>query len=76
MRREGEVGVGGVEGGAVPEIMDKIHRAFSRVGRDVTWRAQQSRNQVQVCSRGQEAEATRRGGGGRNWKMALEDPSP
>ena len=76
MRREGEVGVGGVEGGAVPETLDKIHWAFSLVGRDVTWRAQQSRNQVQACSRAQEAEVTRHGGDGRTWKTGLEGPSP
>ena len=46
------------------------------VGKDVTLRAQQSRNQVRACSRAQEAEVTRHGGGGRDWKMGLEDPSP
>ena len=76
MRRESEVGVGGVEGGTVPETLDKVHLTFYLVGRDVTLRAQQSRNQVQACSRAQEAEVTRRGGGGRRWKTGPEGPSP
>ena len=76
MGREGEVGVGGVEGGTVPETLDKVHLTFYLVGRDVTLRAQQSRNQVQACSRAQEAELTRRGGGGRRRKTGPEGPSP
>ena len=74
MRRESEVGVGGVERGTIPDALDKILPFWLK--KDFTLRGQQSHNQGQACSRAQEAEATRHGGGGRKWKTGPKGPSP